>query len=90
MKKLIVFSLFIVLQSLWAFQCNAQCSMCRVAVENNVNNSSDNGMASSLNSGILYLFIAPYILIGVVGFLWYRNGKKAINGKVRSQGTFRR
>lgn len=52
----------------------AQCAMCRTQVENNV---SDGGMslAEGLNTGILYLFITPYIAIGVVAFFWYRQSK---------------
>jgi len=90
MKKLIVLSIVVALKSFFALQSYAQCAMCRAAVENNMNNNTDNGMASSLNSGILYLFVAPYILIGVVGFLWYRNSKKTVNGKIRSSSADRR
>lgn len=53
----------------------AQCAMCRATVENNVNNG-EIGIASSLNFGILYLFAAPYLVVMVIGFLWYRNSKK--------------
>lgn len=53
----------------------AQCAMCRASVENNVSNG-DTTVGASLNMGILYLFVAPYLLAGIVGFLWYRNSKK--------------
>lgn len=53
----------------------AQCAMCRASVENNVSNG-DTTVGASLNLGILYLFIAPYLLAAVVGFLWYRNSRK--------------
>jgi len=52
----------------------AQCAMCRATVENNVNNG-EIGIASSLNFGILYLFAAPYLVVMVIGFFWYRNSK---------------
>lgn len=56
----------------------AQCAMCRATVETNYNNG--NGQASTrLNTGILYLLCMPYLLIGTVGFLWYRNYKKNKN-----------
>ena len=54
---------------------HAQCAMCRASVENNASNG-DTALASSLNSGILYLFFTPYLLIGVIGFLWYYNSKR--------------
>lgn len=53
----------------------AQCAMCRATVENNVSNG-DVGIASNLNFGILYLFFAPYLVIGVVGYFWYKSSKK--------------
>ncbi|MDX1628681.1 MAG: hypothetical protein R3345_08275 [Fulvivirga sp.] len=52
----------------------AQCAMCRATVENNVSNG-EMGIAAGLNLGILYLFIMPYLLIGLVAFFWYRNSK---------------
>ena len=53
----------------------AQCAMCRVTIENNVSNG-DTTIGAGLNLGILYLFITPYLLIAVIGFLWYRHSKK--------------
>jgi hypothetical protein len=61
----------------------AQCAMCRATVENNVNNG-EIGLAPGLNFGIMYLFAAPYVLVMVIAFLWYRQSKKkkkAINIK---------
>ncbi len=56
------------------FSAKAQCAMCRATVENNVSDG-DVGLASNLNFGILYLFLAPYILVAVIAFFWYRNSK---------------
>ncbi|MEM7106760.1 MAG: hypothetical protein AAF519_00945 [Bacteroidota bacterium] len=52
----------------------AQCAMCRATIENNVSNG-DVGIGATLNFGILYLFVMPYLAIGVVGYLWYRHSK---------------
>ena len=52
----------------------AQCAMCRATIENNVSNG-DPGIGASLNFGILYLFVMPYLAIGVVAYLWYRNSR---------------
>ncbi|MFT6970842.1 MAG: hypothetical protein ACJAXX_001408 [Roseivirga sp.] len=57
---------------------NAQCAMCRGAVESTVA-AGDTSVASNLNFGIMYLFVAPYLLFSVLGYLWYRTSKK--NGK---------
>ncbi|GAA5022951.1 hypothetical protein GCM10011506_05430 [Marivirga lumbricoides] len=61
-------------------QLSAQCAMCRATVENNVNNG-EAGIAPGLNYGILYLFAAPYLLIMIIGFLWYKKSKKS-KGKI--------
>ncbi len=46
----------------------AQCAMCRAALE-----SSDNtDKAEAVNDGIVYLMAVPYILVGVLGFFVYR------------------
>lgn len=52
----------------------SQCAMCRATIENNVSNG-DPGIGASLNFGILYLFVMPYLAIGVVAYLWYRHSK---------------
>lgn len=48
----------------------AQCAMCKAAVENNISEGSA-GLSAGLNTGILYLFIAPYLLVTLIGLLWY-------------------
>lgn len=53
----------------------AQCSMCRASVENNVSNG-DTSIGAGLNSGILYLVVMPYLMAGIIGYLWYRASKK--------------
>jgi hypothetical protein len=54
---------------------SAQCAMCRTTLVNNVSNG-EVGIAAGINFGIMYLFFAPYVLIGTVAFFWYRNSKK--------------
>lgn len=53
----------------------AQCAMCRASVENNVSNG-DTSIGAGLNSGIIYLFVMPYLLAMVIGFFWWRSAKK--------------
>jgi hypothetical protein len=53
----------------------AQCAMCRASVENNVSNG-DTSIGAGLNSGILYLFIMPYLMAAVIGIFWYRSAKR--------------
>ncbi len=58
----------------------AQCAMCKATLENNVSNGQA-GIASGINFGILYLFIMPYLIVVVLGLLWYkksRNNKRSV------------
>ena len=46
----------------------AQCAMCRAALES----EADNSQAEGINNGILYLMAIPYILIGGLFYFIYR------------------
>jgi hypothetical protein len=68
--------LFLVLASCFIhFGALAQCAMCRASVENNVSNG-ETSIGAGLNNGILYLVVMPYLMAGIIGFLWYRTSKK--------------
>lgn len=54
----------------------AQCAMCRGSVESSMGNGRNN-VGVGLNTGIMFLFVIPYILVAVIGYLWYRNSKRA-------------
>lgn len=49
----------------------AQCPMCRATAETNLANGGTEGQG--LNNGILYMLGMPYVLIGTIAFLWWRN-----------------
>ena len=53
---------------------DAQCPMCRMSAESNLKHGGSSG--KGLNTGILYMLAAPYLLVGVLGFIWYRNRKR--------------
>jgi len=53
----------------------AQCAMCRASVESNVSDG-DTSVGAGLNMGILYLFVAPYLIMMTIGFFWYRSAKR--------------
>lgn len=57
MKK----ALFTILFLFSIQMANAQCAMCKAVVE-----SGNPSEAEGLNSGILYLMIFPYILVGAL------------------------
>lgn len=51
---------------------NAQCAMCKATLESNANNDKSK-IGAGLNTGILYLMTIPYVVFGVLGYLWYKN-----------------
>lgn len=53
---------------------SAQCPMCRMSAESNLNNGGTQGRG--LNTGILYMLATPYILIGAIGYVWWRNNRR--------------
>jgi hypothetical protein len=67
-----VFALLLgVLLSLAPLAASAQCVMCKAQVEAAQKENDDYDVAG-LNKGIVYMMTVPYILIGVVGYFWYR------------------
>lgn len=66
MKKIFFIVLFFSFQIL-----KAQCAMCKAVVESG--NASE---AEGLNTGILYLMIFPYILIGALLYFIFRYKRK--------------
>jgi len=65
MKKIALSILFL----LFIQMANAQCAMCKAVVESGGNLDE----AEGLNSGILYLMVFPYLLIGTLFFFIIRN-----------------
>ncbi len=53
---------------------SAQCPMCRMSAESNLENGGTEGRG--LNTGILYMLAAPYLLVGAIGYIWWRNRRK--------------
>ena len=69
--------LFLVLVLLvFALEVQAQCPMCRIAAESNLENGGSEG--KGLNLGILYILATPYLLVGTIGFIWWRNRRRQV------------
>lgn len=62
----------LVLTSLFSGLLGLQCAMCRAVLET----GSDAQTAKSLNDGIVYLMVIPYVLVGVVGYAVYKQFRK--------------
>jgi hypothetical protein len=50
---------------------NAQCAMCKATLESNAQNDKSK-IGAGLNTGILYLMVIPYVLIGGLAYYIYR------------------
>jgi len=69
MKKFLIivffffyFSFFIVVN------INAQCSICAKTTQ-----QMGEKPAKGFNSGIIYLMLAPFAIVGLVGYRWWKN-----------------
>ena len=60
-----------VLLSLAPLGASAQCVMCKSQVES-ARQERDDYEVAGLNKGIVYMMTVPYILMGAVGYFWYR------------------
>ena len=52
----------------------AQCPMCRMSAESNLQNGGTGG--KGLNAGILFMLSLPYLIVGSIGYIWWKNQKK--------------
>ena len=84
MKKFIAKSFSLVIAFVFfSLETSAQCAMCRTTLENNVSNGNI-GIAAGINFGILYLFAAPYIVIALIAFFWYRTSRRTAQNESKS------
>lgn len=67
----LLFSIFFFLPEL----ADAQCAMCNETVKSGTENNPEN--AKSLNNGIIFLMVIPYLLLGTFVFLWWKYRKQA-------------
>lgn len=64
--------LFVLILILFSTVSDAQCAMCRAALE-----SEEGGQkAKAVNDGIVYLMAFPYLLVGILGYVIYKSRTK--------------
>jgi len=54
----------------------AQCAMCKATAES-ASANGNKGIGEGLNTGIVYLMMVPYLLLGSLGIVFFR--KKIVN-----------
>ncbi len=71
MKKItIILSLAFFVLLISTNAVNAQCSLCTKTAQ-----QLGEKPAQGMNSGILYLMMMPFAIVGFIGFRWYKNNK---------------
>ena len=76
MKTLRIFALtmFFSLQIWGTTEAIAQCAMCKQSVESNLEGEGK-VVGKGLNNGIMYLMSIPYLVLGGIGYMVYKNWK---------------
>lgn len=70
MKKFISILFLAIIISIYASDVNAQCSVCtKTALQ------LGEKPAKGLNQGILYLMMAPFAVVGVIGYRWWKSNR---------------
>lgn len=62
----------------------SQCTMCKATVESQVKEGTLT--MDGINNGIIYLMIAPYLLLLGVGYMLYKNYRKSKNAVADQEG----
>lgn len=71
MKKTIITALFICQALLISsMSVNAQCALCTKTAQ-----QLGEKPAQGMNSGILYLMVMPFAIVGFIGLRWYKNNR---------------
>jgi hypothetical protein len=73
-KIWVLAALLLICMVLWLPELSAQCPMCKMSAESNLKNGGTEGR--SLNAGILYMLALPYLLVGFIGYVWWKRRKK--------------
>lgn len=72
MKKIIPIFIIVFLLAFIVTDAAAQCAMCTKTAQ-----QLGEKPALGLNSGILYLMIAPFAIMGVIGYRWWKGNGNA-------------
>ena len=71
MKRTPVILLMVFFISIYTPAATAQCSVCTKSVQ-----QLGERPAKALNTGILYLMFTPFLIVGVIGYRWWKSNKR--------------
>ncbi len=72
MKKFFAIVFLVIINGFFTSKVIAQCSVCTKTVA-----QMGEKPAQGLNQGILYLMFAPFAIVGVVGYKWWKSNKQS-------------
>jgi hypothetical protein len=71
MKKFSLIISFIIMYSTHFEPANAQCSICAKTTQ-----QLGDKPGKGFNSGIIYLMLTPFAIMGYVGYKWFKNNQE--------------
>ena len=80
MKKL-VFILVLMMFVIGLQDLSAQCALCTKTAS-----QLGEKPALGLNNAILYLMLAPFSIVGLIGYRWWKNNKKLEDAELKELG----
>lgn len=72
--KILIVTVLLLAFCLLPSESMAQCAMCKGAAEAALKQGG--GDPVGLNKGILYMLSIPYLLVGSIGYWWWRNRRQ--------------
>lgn len=75
-KQIALFAVVLVVSVFFSQSAEAQCAMCKAVVESNIEGDGK-VVGRGLNNGILYLMTVPYIILGSLAYMFWKNWKNS-------------
>jgi hypothetical protein len=69
-QRLLTYFFLFCFPFLISYAATAQCSICTKTAQ-----QMGEGPAKALNGAIIYLAFAPFLLIGFIGYRWWKNNR---------------
>ena len=82
-KRLLHISILVLVLVVITIDANAQCAMCK-AVAESATDEHGNHVSGGINAGIVYMMGVPYLLLGVLAMVFFRDKIKSFIQDFRS------
>jgi len=82
MKRITAILLIIFCTAVYIPAATAQCSVCTKSVQ-----QLGEKPAKALNTGIIYLMLTPFLIVGVIGYRWWKGNKRFEEEEGKTMGS---